>query len=465
MGFWGKLFTKSKWDASVHTKRNAEQWKYSDFFSADQSLSPEVRKTLRSRSRYECQNNAWLFGMIVSHAESVIGTGARLQIQGYGNDGNELEREFEKWAESVGFWKTIRTAIVTEIRDGEAFIQLTNRPTNENSCKLFPLLLDAERICSPDSIPDTDDDNQMDGIWFDKYLVPTRYSVAQEHPSVMAGSKHYTVDAEYMCHLFRQERPEQHRGAPIIASALPSIAMLRAYTIAMLAKMENSASVAGVLKPDPTVIDPDSIADPPFSEFSLPQRSWVTLPSGYSMEQYQLQNPTDSQQQFAISVKIECARCILATRNVVLGDSSTYNYSSARLDMQSYDRAIDIARAEIQHVILEKVFKQWWMEMHGNEEMPQYQWYWEGRPYINPLQESKAEATRMENSIASYQQVCAEKGYDWQLVMRQKFEAEQYRRKLEQEFGFSIPMGVSFDGKINNENGEYSNAEIEEEEN
>ena len=35
-------------------------------------------------------------------------------------------------------------------------------------------------------------------------------------------------------------------------------------------------------------------------------------------------------------------------------------------------------------------------------------------------------------------------------MMRQKFEAEQYKRKLEQEFGFSIPMGVAFDNKMDN---------------
>ena len=311
MSILGKLFgtssTKAQYDAALHTPRNSEQWRYSDVWNADQSLRPEVRRTLRSRSRYECDNNSWLTGMIVSHAESVVGTGARLQIHGLGDEGNEYEREFDGWARSVGLWKTIRTAICTEIRDGEAFIQLTNRPRNANPCKLYPLLLDAERICTPDTDVDTDDDLQADGIYFDRYLVPVRYSVAQEHPSVTSG-RHYTVDADYMCHLFRQERPEQHRGAPIIASALPSIAMLRAYTIAMLAKMENSASVAGVLKPDPSVIDADSLADPPFSEFSMPQRSWVTLPSGYSMEQYQLQNPTDSQQSFAMSVKIEAPR-------------------------------------------------------------------------------------------------------------------------------------------------------------
>lgn len=449
MGFWNKLFTKSKYDAAVHTRRNAEQWKGADYFNADQSLSPEVRRTLRSRSRYECENNSWLSGMIVSHAESIIGTGARLQIHGLGDESNDYEKAFSEWAKSVSLWKTIRTAICTEIRDGEAFIQLTNRPKNTDPCKLYPLLLDAERICSPDNATDADEDFQADGIFFDKYLVPVRYSVAQEHPAVIT-SKHYSVDAEFMCHLFRQERPEQHRGAPIIASALPSIAMLRAYTLAMLAKMENSASVAGVLKPDPSVIDADSLADPPFTEFSMPQRSWVTLPSGYSMEQYQLQNPTDSQQTFATSVKIEAARCILATRNVVLGDSSTYNYSSARLDMQSYDRAIAVQREEIMGSILDKVFRQWWLEMHPTEDVPSHQWMFQSREYINPSQESKAEATRMENSIASYQQICAEKGQDWQSVMRQKFEAEQYKRKLEQEFGFSISMGVAFDNKMNN---------------
>lgn len=463
MGILGKLFgtsssTKAQYDAALHTRRNAEQWKYSDVWNADQSLRPEVRRTLRSRSRYECDNNSWLTGMIVSHAESVVGTGARLQIHGLGEDGNEYEREFGEWARSVGLWKTIRTAICTEIRDGEAFIQLTNRPRNANPCKLYPLLLDAERICTPDIDVDTDDDLQADGIYFDRYLVPVRYSVAQEHPAVTSG-RHYTVDADYMCHLFRQERPEQHRGAPIIASALPSIAMLRAYTIAMLAKMENSASVAGVLKPDPSVIDADSLADPPFSEFSMPQRSWVTLPSGYSMEQYQLQNPTDSQQSFALSVKIECARCILATRNVVLGDSSSYNYSSARLDMQSYDRAIAVQREEIVDIILDKVLRQWWLEMHPTEDVPAHQWFFPNREYINPSQESNAEKTRLETGTVSYQALCAEHGRDWQSVMRQQYEAEAYRRRLAQEYGFTLHSATN---DSNQQNGEQYEDEEED---
>ena len=456
MSIFSKLFTKNRYDAAVHTRRNAEQWKYCDYFNADQSLSPEVRRTLRSRSRYECENSSWLYGMIVSHAENIIGTGARLQIHDLGDEANKYEQAFSEWAKSVSLWKTIRTAICTEIRDGEAFIQLTNRPRNANPCKLYPLLLDAERICSPDSTTDTDDDFQADGIFFDKHLVPVRYSVAQEHPAVIT-SKHYTVDAEYMCHLFRQERPEQHRGAPIIASALPSIAMLRAYTIAMLSKMENSASVAGVLKPDPSVIDADSLADPPFTEFSMPQRSWVTLPSGYSMEQYQLQNPTDSQQSFAMSVKIEAARCILATRNVVLGDSSSYNYSSARLDMQSYDRAIAVQREEIVDIILDKVFAQWWLEMHPTEDVPAHQWFFESREYINPSQEANAEKTRLETGTVSYQALCAEHGRDWQSVMRQQYEAEAYRRKLAQEYGFELHSATDDNQQI----GEQQNEEEE----
>ena len=437
MGFFSKFFTKGNYDAACTTKRSAATWKGADFWNADQSMSPEVRRVLRSRSRYECQNNPWLYGMIQSHAENIVGTGAKLQIQGYDEDANLIERQFVAWAKSVRLYSTLRTAIVTEIRDGEAFIQLTNRPANANPCKLYPLLLDAERICNPDTLPDTDDDNNADGIFFDRFLVPVRYSVAQEHPSVSMG-KHYNVDSEYMCHLFRAERPEQHRGVPIIASALPSIAMLRAYTLAMLAKMENSASVAGVLKPDPTVIDADTVSDPPFTEFQMPHRSWVTLPSGYEMQQYQLQNPTDSQQAFALSVKIEAARCILATRNVVLGDSSSYNYSSARLDIQSYDRAIEVQREEVVDAILDKVFAQWWKEMFPAYDVPEHKWMWETREYINPLQEANAEVVQLQTGLKSYQQTCAQKGADWQVVMRQRYEAEAYKRKLEQEFGFKI---------------------------
>lgn len=422
----------AKYDAASHSPQAQRRWSQADFLLPSQSLSHEVRMTIRSRARYECENTPWVTGMILQYAEDVISTGPRIQIE----NGNDVEREWKRWCSAVDFAGKLRTAVATKVRDGECFIQLTSNPKVKNGSKLFPLLIDCSRITSADAV-----DRNADGVILDSFLEPVRYQVKKNLDDSALGF--YEVDADHMCHYFRCSMPEQHRGVSDLASALPGIAMLRAYTVAMLNKMEASATVVGVLEPDTSVIDPDSVSDPPFTSFDMPARSWMTLPSGYKSKQFQLMNPTDSQNAFAVQVKNEVARCILATKNVVLGDSSDYNYSSARLDMQSYDKAIDVARQEVEKSIIDKVFVAWWRERFGSRDVPAYTYYWPARAFVNPLQESNSDTVRLQNGSLTYQQLCASEGHDWQETMRQRFEAESYRRTLEKEFGFSLSNPVT----------------------
>lgn len=439
--FLKKLFSKgspakavsARYDAAAHTPQAARKWSAADFSLPNDALSRDVRLTIKARARMECENTPWVAGMIRQYAEDLVSTGPRIQVE----DGNDIEREWNEWCAAVDFAGKLRLAVETKCRDGEAFLQLTSNPKVANSSKLFPLLIDSSRISSPDS-----SSKDIDGVFIDRFLEPVRYAVAKDLDDL--GGGHYLVDAGHMCHFFRKFAPEQQRGVSDIAPALPNIAMLRAYSVAMLNKMEASATVVGVLEPDTTVIDPDSIADPPFSNFDMPARSWMTLPSGYKSKQFQCLNPVDSQNAYAEQVKCEVARCLLATKNVVLGDSSSYNYSSARLDMQSYDRAIEIAREEIQRAIIDKTILAWWRERRGNAPLPRYHYYWAQRGYINPAQESQAQTNSMSNGDLTFQRLCAESGQDWQEVMRSRYEAEAYRRNLEREFGFSVPMGPAF---------------------
>ena len=115
--------------------------------------------------------------------------------------------------------------------------------------------------------------------------------------------------------------------------------------------------------------------------------------------------------------------------------------------MQSYDRAIEVQREEIVNVILDKIFRQWWLEMHPTEDVPVHDWFFEAREYINPSQEANAEKTRLETGTVSYQALCAEHGRDWQSVMRQQYEAEAYKRKLAKEYGFELPSAEQADNQ------------------
>lgn len=449
MGIFGRIFggkgrtTSARYDAASHSPQAQRKWSQADFMLPSQSLTHEVRMTIKSRARYESENTPWIAGMMMQYSEDVISTGPRIQIE----KDSDIEQDWNRWCAAVDFSGKLRTAVMTKVRDGECFIQLTTNPKVRNESKLFPLLIDCSRVTSSDAVS-----KNADGVVLDSFLEPVRYQIQKDLDDVTLG--YYEVDADHMCHYFRCFMPEQHRGVSDIAPALPSIAMLRQYTIAMLNKMEASATVVGVLEPDTAVIDPDSVADPPFTSFDMPARSWMTLPSGYKSKQFQLMNPTDSQSSFASQVKCEVARCILATKNIVLGDSSDYNYSSARLDMQSYDRAIDVARKEVEKSIVDKVFHAWWRERFGNREVPAYHYYWPARSFINPLQESQSDTVRLQNGSLTYQQMCASEGFDWQETMRMRFESEAYMRQLEKEFGFSLQNPIADNPPASSEEGD-----------
>ncbi|MBQ6473446.1 MAG: phage portal protein [Victivallales bacterium] len=437
--------TKARYDAAQTTSRNAEHWKWADSFNADQSNSPEVRERLRNRARYEVANNPWLSGLIFQVASDLIGVMPRLQINSVDEKfSGRIEADFRDWAEAVNLGELLRVAYITKMRDGEAFIQLTTCKDLASPIKLFPMLIDAERVKSPRDDTDTDDDQQADGVYFDRFGRPVAYSISKVHPAVNGTGECTKVKAAYVIHLYRQERPEQHRGIPEITSALPSIAILRAYTKAMLEKMENSASVAGVLKPTSMDLEPDELTNAPFTEFNLPSRSWVTLPLGYDMQQYQLNNPTDSQQSFALQTKIECARCLLGTRNIVTGDSTSYTYASARVDAQNYDRSQRVERGKIEHDCLNRLFSAWWTEYAPGKSEPEHSWYFNGRPPIDPAKDANCEKRLLTNGTLTLADACAQQGKDWQQVTRQRFAEAAFIRKLEKEYGIRLDEIDSF---------------------
>ena len=74
-------FLRARFDAAQTTKDNAKHWGAAEFLSADAEADSNVRKILRTRARYEVQNNSYARGIVKTLAEDAIGTGPRLQMQ------------------------------------------------------------------------------------------------------------------------------------------------------------------------------------------------------------------------------------------------------------------------------------------------------------------------------------------------------------------------------------------------
>jgi len=71
---------RARFDAAQTNDANRRHWAFADNLSADAAASPEVRRTLRARARYEAANNAYARGIVLTLANDVIGTGPRLQM-------------------------------------------------------------------------------------------------------------------------------------------------------------------------------------------------------------------------------------------------------------------------------------------------------------------------------------------------------------------------------------------------
>jgi len=86
---------RAKFDSAQTTPDNRRHWANADLLSADAAATPEVRRILRSRARYEVANNCYARGIILTLANDVIGTGPRLQmLLGDGADSGSGRR---KW--------------------------------------------------------------------------------------------------------------------------------------------------------------------------------------------------------------------------------------------------------------------------------------------------------------------------------------------------------------------------------
>lgn len=459
----------AKYDAAQTTPENAAHWSMATVWSADVEANPQTRSILRSRARYESANNPWVNGMIATQAYDIMGTGPRLQMNTDSAEWNELAtNEFTAWSKTIGLAELLHTARMTEARDGEIFLMLSYNPRLCGPVKLSIELIECDRVAN--YMEANLDESNIDGIHFDKYGNPVWYDILKYHPGGMNGvaNDSIRVSARYILHMFRKERPGQHRGIPEITPALPLFAMLRRYTLAMVNKMENSANISGVIttnnmdfyeaeKDSGTIKKLDTQ-----QELILPRGSFPILPATYDLKQLNLENPTDSQIDFSLQVKTEVARCLNLPKNVALGDSSGYNYSSGRLDYQAYDKFLWIERMKWERSVLDPIFSTWLEEFRLTLQTVKYRdsfsmahkWFWDGREHVDPVKEANAQQIRLQNSVTTLAEEAAREGLDWKEILKQRAKEKKMMLELGLEENKSLTGKTTVDQHEDNDDNE-----------
>lgn len=437
----------ARYDAAVTNDDNRRHWANADALSANAANSAAVRNTLRIRSRYEYANNSYCNGMVRTLAFHTVGTGPRLQI----NTGNEqadkkLETAWSRYSKEIGLANKLTAMRQARCRDGEAFALFVTNPRLKGPVSLDLRLVEADQVAAPwDQFKFSP--NDVDGIKHDDLGNPLSYTILADHPgetSAMTVGKYTVVDAARVIHLYREDRPGQRRGIPEITPALPLYAVLRRYTLATLHKAEIAAMLAIFLKTTATGIDPADLGDP-FQVLDFERSAMTTLPDGWDISQLKAEAPTDAHDAFCKSILREIARCLDMPFNIAGGDSSGYNYSSGRLDHQTYFRSIDIDRNDFELRCLDRLFAEWLNEaalVPGliPDGLPmvadwQHEWQWDGFEHVDPAKEANADETRLRSGMASIPDLCAKQGIDYDSMHRKAAAAlgltvAEYRERL-----------------------------------
>lgn len=363
---------RMKYDAAQTTSQNELHWMQADTMGPLSANSYEVRRKLRSRSRYETSNSGYLKGITLSICNDTIGRGPRLQVtdQRFAPSLRaKIDAKFAEYAQAIKLRKKLWQMRYARCETGETFAFRQWRPRVDDAVKIDWKLFEADQISNFNIM--AYGTREIDGIRYDGNGDPTEYYLLKEHPGDSAVARLYDpsgtwIGYENVIHWFRQER-QWSRGVPETTATLPLWALLRRYTLAVVQNAEIAADFTVLLKSMQSAnINPfnGTTSDPStwFDAFPIDRGLMTVLPDQYDLAQLDPKQPVTVYDVFVSALIQEASRPLLVPRNHALGNSGGYNMSSGTLDRQSYRAAIQEVRDDCQDECLDKIYKEWWYE-------------------------------------------------------------------------------------------------------
>lgn len=416
------------WDAADTTEENKDQWLRADGRTINEILI-DSRLDIIARSILEARRNPTVEGVIKSHACDVVGDeGPGLQMM---TDDDAWNREAEAiWNEvagqidgsgqlSVGEW--LRQDMYQSWVSGDMICQVVDDPQAETVVKTRIHPINPNRLRSPyhgTTIP-----NLMLGIERNKLNRPLRYhfvdEVRDEYGYV--GWTTTAIPARDILHFFETLEPGQICGYPRLASCLQAVSDLREYDNAVLDAAKVQAMMAVVMSTmNPNVEPEDSPAD-----LRLKRMGIMKAPPGWNLNSLQTSHPNAQNSEFRKERSRDLGRPAGMPLMQIRLDSSGHNYSSARFDAQTYQKANRIIQGSlgrhrvfpvVQLVLIEAMQKGILRPKLFSRSQVKFRW--PQPPHVDPVKEAMAERIRMENRTLSPQDACSSYNLDFDKVAK-----------------------------------------------
>jgi len=405
---------------AANTPRDAKNhWTNTTEADADEYIQG-ASPILRQRARYEIANNPHAAGICKTYANDTVGSyGPTLQIQSEDEEFNrELEDIWAEWMPDSDLGGNLH--LTDRLRQdewqfwmcGEDFTQLSFERSARTPITLRLLAIEPDRVDTPAGFQF--DPGVRLGVKVDANGKPTGYYILKGYPGRFilspTGSKLYVtgmnpenyelVSADWVIHDFDQVRPGLHRGTPRISTALSTYAKLRD-TINDVADAYRAAAMFSVLiyTDHPTLDGP--FRSETLDTMDLESMTMSMVPEGWKAAQIKPEHPHTQFQDWRRSMLSDAGAGEAVPYLKVGHDASGHNYSSARVDLESYWTGIESRRGQKERTKLNRVLGL----VHSEASLKRMlrpaparwsaMWIWPPRPEVDPLKAARAMEVRL----------------------------------------------------------------------
>lgn len=352
-----RLFSKRKFDGAAKTKRTS-RW-----FAPSTSANSENNQsliTLRNRARDLRRNNPYAARAVQGITANVVGHGIETQFRGDTLDlgkPSPIEDVWSAWTCSKDFdydgrhdiYGLQRLIMEAVVESGEVIV----RKRYKAGLK-FPLqyqVLEADFLDITKNYPsDPIGTHTIQGIEFDKQGKRTAYHLYEAHPGgydnqIFSSSlKSNRVPANEVLHIFRMERPGQARGVTWLAPVIIRLKDLDDYEDAQLMRQKIAACFTAFVRDiQGEVVDPNE--DPDANEIGERLEPGIIehLPNGKMIE-FTAPPTVQNYAEYLSTMLHGIAAGMGATYELLTGDLSQVNFSSARMGWLEFQRNIQTWR-------------------------------------------------------------------------------------------------------------------------
>ena len=364
-------------------------------------------------------------------------------------------REFTMWAKTPmcdasrqsTFWEMQDLSFLSMLVSGDDFVLIEHKPNNVNPYTLALRLLEADRICTPESDGESEAKNTdtggriIDGVEINKDGEVCRYHVVSYHPLAeeTQGEKTWTAIDAYgketgmpnILPIMTVERPEQRRGIPYVAAMIEQIKQLDRYLSSELA----ASIVHSMLTVFITTEEPDDgeyalpdgvkpgekVTDEPM-KIEMGNGNVYELPPNKDVKSIGNTRAPTAFDSFVSRVVTMIAASVEIPPEVLLHQYNS-NYTAARSAILDFWKVVQRFRKRFTERFRQPIYEQWLAEAValGRVDAPGFfddpaareawcrcQWIGTSRGHVQPVQEANAAKIRIDTGISTGEQEAME---------------------------------------------------------